>query len=126
MEYLGFVFGIFGFIAYLSVSSLKGRVSELERQLRSIRGTGFAQEKQSLLAAARGYLGKDVALRFREDEEDPDVLMAAMKMGRCTLLDADEDWLLVHVEHHGAALDRLIRLDTVAALSAAPASADAT
>ena len=119
MEYLAFVFGVFGFLAYLNVSSLKSRVSELERQLRTVQGTGFAQEKQSLLTAARGYIGKDVALRFREDEEDPDALLAAMKMGRCTLLDADGDWLSVHIEHHGVSLDKLIRLDTVASLAAA-------
>ena len=33
MEVLGFIFGIFGLMAYLESSSLKKRVDELEREL---------------------------------------------------------------------------------------------
>ena len=32
MEYLGFIFGIFGFMAYLQLSSLKKRVGALEEE----------------------------------------------------------------------------------------------
>ncbi|MBR5429036.1 MAG: hypothetical protein IK116_00770 [Firmicutes bacterium] len=113
MEYVGFVFGVFGLLAFLSLSSLKRRVRSLEMQLSSLQGTDYAAEKASLLAAARGYIGKPVKLSFKEDEEDGDALLAAMKKGVCTLLDADEDWLLVHLEHNRVVKDKLIRLDSV-------------
>ena len=39
MEVIGFVFGIFGLMAYLQVSSLKSRIDELERELTGMKGT---------------------------------------------------------------------------------------
>ena len=41
MEYIGFVFGIFGLMAYLQVSGLKNRVVTLERELAKMQGTSF-------------------------------------------------------------------------------------
>lgn len=117
MEYLAFAFGIFGFMAFMSLSSLKGRVRSLETQLRSLQGTDYAAEKASLIEAARAYIGKPIRLSFKEDEEDPDALFAGQKMGTCTLLDVDEDWLLVHIEHHKVSKDKLIRLDCVRGIS---------
>ena len=75
MEYLAFAFGIFGFMAFLSLSSLKGRVRALENQLRSLQGTDYAAEKASLIEAAKAYIGQPVQLSFKEDEEDGDVLL---------------------------------------------------
>ena len=116
MEYLAFAFGIFGFLAYLSRSSLKSRVRNLETQLRSLQGTDYAAEKASLIEAAKAYIGQPVKLTFKEDEEDPDALLAAMKMGTCTLTDVDADWLLVHIEHNKVVKDKLIRIDSVRAI----------
>lgn len=116
MEYLGFIFGVFGLMAFVSLSSLKGRVRSLETQLRSLQGTDYAAEKSSLMAAARGYIGKPVKLSFKEDEEDPDVLTCAIKNGVCTLTDVDQDWLLVHMEYSKTVKDKLIRVDSVSSI----------
>ena len=39
MEYIGIVFGIFGLVAYVELSSLKKRVTALEKELAGIEGT---------------------------------------------------------------------------------------
>ena len=57
MDYLGFVFGVFGLVAFLGFESLKKRVRDLEKQMSSLSGTGYAAEKQSLVRAAQGYIG---------------------------------------------------------------------
>ena len=117
MEYLAFAFGIFGFMAFLSLSSLKGRVRALENQLRSLQGTDYAAEKASLIEAAKAYIGQPVQLSFKEDEEDGDVLLGGRKNGRCILTDVDQDWLLLHVEHNQLVRDKLIRVDSVRSIS---------
>ncbi len=117
MGTLGFVFGIFGLLAYLQTSSLKSRIADLERQMRQIEGTDYAETKKSLAEAAKGYVGQNIQLGFKEDEEDPDVLVSNMKAGMCKLMDADEDWLLVRVTHHGAVREKLIRIDSIKSIS---------
>lgn len=116
MEIIGFIFGIFGFMAFISLSSLKGRVRSLEMQMRSLQGTGYAAEKASLREAARAYIGQPVKLSFKEDEEDPDVLLCNVKAGTCTLADVDEDWLLVRLEHNHSVKEKLIRLESLASI----------
>ena len=113
MEYLGFIFGVFGLVAFLGLDSLKKRVRDLEKQMSALSGTDYATEKLSLMSAARGYIGQSVQLRFKEGEEDPDATIAAMKMGTCTLVDVDQDWILVHIEHNKTTQDKLIRLDSI-------------
>ncbi|MBE6989747.1 MAG: hypothetical protein E7426_03245 [Ruminococcaceae bacterium] len=117
MEYVAFVFGIFGLVAFLEISSLKGRIRSLEAQLRSLSGTDYAAEKQSLIEAAKAYIGQTVRLSFSEDEKDPDAVLASIKMGTCTLLDVDENWLLVHIVHNKSSKDKLIRVDSVTGIS---------
>ena len=117
MEYLAFVFGIFGFMAFLSLSSLKGRVRSLELQLRSLQGTAYAAEKSSLVTAAQDYIGRPVKLIFHEDAEDADVLRAGLSNGCCILMDADQDWLLVHIEANKTVKDKLLRADSVKSVS---------
>jgi hypothetical protein len=36
MEYAAFIFGIFGVMAYMQVSSLKGRIDEMEERMQSM------------------------------------------------------------------------------------------
>ncbi len=48
MEYVAFVFGIFGLIAYIQLSSLRGRVKELESQMAGMEGTSFHDDRVSL------------------------------------------------------------------------------
>ena len=99
MNTLAFVFSLFGLMAYLEVSSLKKRVKELEQQLVKIEGTPLHQEYQSLAKIASSYIGKSVTIGFKEDEGDGDIFAYGnTKHGTNTLLDADDDWLLVKIE----------------------------
>ena len=75
MEYVAFVFAIFGLMAYLQVASLKNRVSALEDQLAKIGGTTQFEERAGLQQAARAYLGKAVRIELKEEQEDSDVIM---------------------------------------------------
>ena len=53
MQYAAFVFGIFGFFAYLELSSIKKRVAELERELTKMKGTSYHEDRTSLLKIAQ-------------------------------------------------------------------------
>ena len=41
MQYVAFVFAIFGFISYFQISSLKKRIENLERELTKVNGTSY-------------------------------------------------------------------------------------
>ena len=118
MEYVALVFGIFGLFAYTQVSSLKNRVVKLEAQLASMEGTPAFEDRAALLRAAQSYIGKQVRIDFKEDQMDVDVFMYGnQKSGSNTLLDADEDWLLVRVDSARGSMDKLVRLGTVQSIS---------
>ena len=118
MEYLGiigFVFGIFGFLAYISQDGLKKRITELERQLTKMQGTSYADDRKALIKLAKDCIGKPVKLDLKEDYEDTDIMMYGnSKVGTNTILDVDEDWMLVRVESaKKAPKEKLIRLEAV-------------
>ena len=120
MEYAAFVFAIFGLMAYLQVTSLKNRVKVLEEQLATIGGTPQFEERSGLQKAARAYLGKAVRLELKEEQEDPDISMYGnTKHGSNTILDVDEEWMLVHVCTPKGEKDKLIRLGSVSRISLA-------
>ena len=120
MEYAAFVFAIFGLMAYLQVTSLKNRVKALEEQLAKIGGTPQFEERAGLQKAARAYLGKAVKLELKEEQEDPDISMYGnTKHGSNTILDVDEEWMLVHVCTPKGEKDKLIRLGSVSRISLA-------
>lgn len=120
MEYAAFVFAIFGLMAYLQVTSLKNRVKALEEQLATIGGTTQFEERSGLQKAARAYLGKAVRLELKEEQEDPDISMYGnTKHGSNTILDVDEEWMLVHVCTPKGEKDKLIRLGSVSRISLA-------
>ena len=120
MEYAAFVFAIFGLMAYLQVTSLKNRVKALEEQLAKIGGTTQFEERAGLQKAARSYLGKEVRLELKEEHVDPDITMYGnTKHGSNTILDVDEEWLLVHVCTPKGEKDKLIRLGSVSRISLA-------
>ena len=120
MEYAAFVFAIFGLMAYLQVTSLKKRVKALEEQLAKIGGTAQFEERAGLQKAARSYLGKAVKLELKEEQEDPDISMYGnTKHGSNTILDVDEEWMLVHVCTPKGEKDKLIRLGSVSRISLA-------
>lgn len=72
MEYVGFVFGIFGLLAYVKLSSLKKRVNTLEEELAGIAGSSSYEERRALLDATHAYIWKHVFLDLKEDCEDTD------------------------------------------------------
>ena len=117
MEYLGvlgFVFGIFGFFAYLQMSALKKRVMDLERALSKIEGTTYAENARSFAKAMNEYVGKSVIIDFREDYMDSDIISYGnTKHGSNVILDVDEEWMLVRVETPKKTMEKLIRTDSV-------------
>ena len=118
MEYVGFVFGIFGLLAYLQCSSLKKRVIALEEELADIAGTSSFEERRALLDAARSYIGKQVNLELKEDCEDADIVMYGnTKHGTNTILDADGDWILVRIDSAKGSKEKLIRAGSVQRIS---------
>ena len=118
MEYIGIIFGIFGLLAYVELSSLKKRVIALEEELASIAGTSSFEERQSLLDAAESYIGKQVILDLKEDCEDVDIIMYGnSKRGSNTILDADGDWLLVRIDSAKGSKEKLIRVGSVQRIS---------
>ncbi len=118
MEYVGYVFGIFGLMAFLQVSSLKGRVEALERALAGMQGTSYHDERQALLSAARKYIGQKVMIRLKEDHADADIISYGnTKHGSNTILDADDEWLDVLIETPKGNKEKLIRLESVESIS---------
>lgn len=117
MEYMGiigFVFGIFGILAYMEVSSLKRRVERLEEQLAATEGTEQYVARQAFVQAAKSYIGMKVKIDLKEEHEDFDIInYGNSKHGSNTILDADEDWLLVHIESSKGNKDKLIRAGSI-------------
>ena len=118
MEYVGFIFGIFGLMAYLQLSSLKNRVASLERELTMIKGTSFHKDRAALLEAAGSYIGKDVKIDLKEDHADFDIInYGNTKYGSNRILDADREWMLVRIESPKGNRDKLIRMESVKRIS---------
>lgn len=118
MEYIGFIFGIFGLLAYLQVSSLKSRVNELENQLSKIQGTSYHDDRSALRIAAKEYIGKTVNIDLKEDYMDVDIVnYGNTKHGSNIILDVDEDWLLIQINNSKGGKEKLIRLEAVQNIS---------
>ena len=118
MEYIGFIFGIFGLLAYVQLASLKKKVNALEEELAGIAGTSSFEERRSLRGAIEAYIGKQVILELKEDCEDVDIVMYGnSKHGTNTILDADGDWLLIRIDSAKGSKEKLIRADSVQRIS---------
>ena len=118
MEYLGFIFGIFGLLAYVQIASLKKKVTALEKALAGIAGTPSFEERRALLDAVESYIGKQVVLDLKEDCEDADIMMYGnSKHGSNTILDADGDWILVRIDSAKGSKEKLIRAGSVQRIS---------
>ncbi|MBE6117032.1 MAG: hypothetical protein E7188_00610 [Erysipelotrichaceae bacterium] len=114
MEYLGFIFGVFGLMAYLQVSSLKRRLDLVEKQLTGVEGTTYAEDRTSLMKMIRECTGKSVTIDLKEDNEDPDIMMYGnTAQGTNAVLDVDDRWMLVRIESKKGTKEKLIRLDSV-------------
>ncbi len=122
MQYIAWVFGFFGFLAFLELSELKSelksRVTELERQLSAMKGTTFHEDRQALLKAAGAYIGQQIILDLKEEHMDPDVVMYGnTKHGSVTVLDADNEWMLVRIDTPKGIKEKLIRMESVDRIS---------
>ncbi len=118
MEYIGFVFGIFGLLAYTQIASLKKRVAALEEELAGIVGTPSFEERRALLDAVEAYIGKQVIIDLKEDCEDVDIVMYGnSKHGTNTIIDADGDWLLVRIDSAKGSKEKIIRAGCVQSIS---------
>ena len=118
MEYLGFIFGIFGLYAYLQVSSLKNRISDLERELTKMKGTSYHEDRTALVKSVREYIGQKVNIDLKEDHKDVDIInYGNTKHGSNTVLDADNEWLLFRIETPKKTVEKLIRMESVERIS---------
>ena len=118
MEYLGFIFGIFGLFAYIELASLKKKVTALEKELSGIAETPSFEERRALLDAVESYIGNQVVLDLKEDCEDADIMMYGnSKHGSNTILDADGDWILVRIDSAKGSKEKLIRAGSVQRIS---------
>ena len=114
MEYMGFVFGIFGLMAYLQVSALKKRVDDLEREMTKIEGTEHAQKQTSLRSVVRKWIGEEVILELKEDHMDADIInYGNTKHGSNVILDTDNEWMLVQITTPKTVKMKLLRLESV-------------
>ena len=75
MQYIGFIFGIFGLLAYLELSSLKKRISDLERQMTAMQGTSYHEDRKALVKVARSCFNQKVNIDLKEDHQDVDIMM---------------------------------------------------
>ena len=96
---------------------LKKRVAALERQLTFVSGTSFHEERMDLLKEVKTYIGKKVIIGMKEERMDIDIVQYGnTSHGSNTILDGDEEWILVHVETPKGNKDKLIRMEAVASL----------
>ena len=121
MEYVALVFSVFGLLAYTEISSLKSRITQLERSLTKMEGTSQHIDRKALVKAASEYIGSDVVLDL-EDYQDADIMLYGnTKNGSNIILDADEDWILVETRSKKGTETKLIRtegLESIAKKSA--------
>ncbi len=118
MEYVAFVFAIFGFMAYFQISALKRKVENLEEQLTKIQGTPASLDRSALTSAIKTYVGQKVRIDLKEDHEDADIVMYGnSKHGSNTILDVDDDWFLVRISSPKGDKTKMIRLSSVERIS---------
>ncbi len=118
MQYVAFVFGVFGLMAFLELSELKGKITKIERALSEMKGTPYAEEKEDLERTVRSYIGESVVLELKEDHEDTDIISYGnTKSGSNTILDTDGTWMLVRIESARGVKEKLVRLESIGRIS---------
>ena len=106
MEYLG----VFGFIAFIFVLSLQGKVSKLERQMRE---AGIGEEGAALNGDLSGSLKKRIGCQVKIDFYDGEADADLVSGKSVTIIDVDEKWAMVRCETKKKAVDKLIRISTI-------------
>lgn len=111
---IGFVFGIFGLMAYLSMGQLKRKIEVLESALSKMEGTSYHEDRESLFRIAQSLMGKQVEIELKEDHEDVDVMMYGnSKHGTIIVLDCDRDWMRVEIAGPKGTQTKLIRMESI-------------
>ena len=101
-------------MAYMQVFELKKRVQAMERELSKMKGTSFHDDRKALLQAARQLIGRKVEIEMKEDHMDADIISYGnTRHGANTILDADDDWLLIRIDSPKESMEKLIRLESV-------------
>ena len=113
MEYVAFIFAIFGFFAYIELSKLKNRVNDLEAQLSKVKGTSHFESAQTIKKLVEQNLGRRVYLNLREGYEDQEIYMAVYQKREIVMVDADGGWILVNVGSPKGTLQKLIRTESI-------------
>ncbi|MDO4166538.1 MAG: hypothetical protein Q4D32_03945 [Eubacteriales bacterium] len=108
MEYLGFIYGIFGVAAFISVISLGTRVSRLERRMRVREDRG-----NDLRTHLQKRIGERVRFSFYDDEEDIDIELYYTQSGYLEIMDVDETWVYIHGENGKRQMDKLLRISSI-------------
>ena len=117
MIYVAYAFGILGLVAFLETFTLQSRLNKIEAQLSKMSGTPQNEERLSMIDAARGYIGRPVQIELKEDYEDSDILSYGnTKHGTNTILEVDDDWLLVKIVTPKTTKEKLIRVEAVKSL----------
>jgi len=106
MEYLG----IFGFISFVLVLTLQGKVSKMERQLRE---AGISEEGTALSGNLAGSLEKRIGRQVKMDFYDGVADVDIIGLKSVTIMDVDEKWVLVHCENKKKSFDKLIRISAI-------------
>ena len=120
MEYLGLIFGIFGLAAFAEVCTLQRKVSALEAQLGRMEGTPQYEERKSLVRTAADCIGRQVRIDLKDEYQNVDITMYGnTKSGSNTILDVDDDWILVQVTSAKGTKQVLIRAEAVKSITEA-------
>ena len=116
MEYVIWPLAILGFVAFCSMGSLTSRIKKLEQQLSSMEGTSAHAERLSLVKLLQEYVGKNVEIEFKDEENDMDIANAVMRKGTCTIRAADGDWVHVHITYGKVDKEKLIRVSEISGI----------
>lgn len=113
MEYIIWVPAILGLLAFLSIGGLRARISRLEDQLGSMKGSPVHVEKLALMKLLKEYEGKFVELEFRGEQYDADLCIPGSK---CTVQSVDEEWVLVHITNKNTDKEKIFRLQQISSV----------
>lgn len=111
-SWIGF-FEFLGFIAFIQVFSLQGRVSKLEKQLRETNNGEESNSLNDLSESLQKRVGKCVKFDFYDNEEDYELYSFNAKNSFVQIVDVDEKWVHVHAESKNKKIDKLIRISSI-------------
>ena len=72
-----------------------------------------------MLQAIKSYVGQKVNIDLKEDHEDMDIInYGNTRYGSNTVLDVDDEWVLVRINSKKGTKDKLLRLESIQRISA--------